>query len=412
MTKLRKEIRTLTPAELLGLRRAMRVLQQRTGARGFVGLAGMHGIPRRLCPHGSPLFLPWHRVYVNAFEEALRSIDANVTLPYWDWTSQASLSGGMAAAHTDAQFNDAGVTRRNYLLAGPIEDRSRLTRRFGGSDLQRLRSIAQAANLAMNRGTFLSFSQAMEAPHGSLHIWVGGVNGDMASLPRAAFDPIFWSHHANVDRRWAVWQRDNPGENPPADVMSRVLPGFPDWRVADTLNISAGRLDYTYDGLAVVPPPSRAARLQTQPFAVMAVRPEADVAVKPRVVVKIKDVCASGESFFCDVFIGDGAVPDEAQDRGFVFAGFFGIFGMNGLGEPADIGAEHEHEHGHGRGTDRHCLTQYVDVTDAVEQLGLRGRPVAVKIQATNSLGEEVETRRLPIGDLQVVLQRPAGSED
>lgn len=23
----------------------------------------------------------------------------------------------------------------------------------------------------------------------------------------AAFDPIFWVHHANVDRLWASWQR-------------------------------------------------------------------------------------------------------------------------------------------------------------------------------------------------------------
>jgi len=33
-----------------------------------------------------PGFLPWHRVYLRLFEEQLRSVDPEVTLPYWDWT--------------------------------------------------------------------------------------------------------------------------------------------------------------------------------------------------------------------------------------------------------------------------------------------------------------------------------------
>jgi tyrosinase len=29
------------------------------------------------------------------------------------------------------------------------------------------------------------------------------VGGDMASVPSAAYDPIFYLHHANIDRLWA-----------------------------------------------------------------------------------------------------------------------------------------------------------------------------------------------------------------
>lgn len=38
--------------------------------------------------------------------------------------------------------------------------------------------------------------------HGRVHIWVGG-NMSASSSPN---DPVFWLHHANLDRLWAEWQ--------------------------------------------------------------------------------------------------------------------------------------------------------------------------------------------------------------
>ena len=32
----------------------------------------------------------------------------------------------------------------------------------------------------------------------------------MSDIPYAAFDPIFWLHHANVDRIFAIWQAIYP----------------------------------------------------------------------------------------------------------------------------------------------------------------------------------------------------------
>ena len=51
-------------------------------------------------------------------------------------------------------------------------------------------------------------------PHNLVHVWVGGVFGDpkneilgtMSGIT-APNDPVFWLHHANIDRIWIEWQR-------------------------------------------------------------------------------------------------------------------------------------------------------------------------------------------------------------
>ncbi|KZS90419.1 Di-copper centre-containing protein [Sistotremastrum niveocremeum HHB9708] len=52
---------------------------------------------------------------------------------------------------------------------------------------------------------------SLEDIHNNIHNWVGGENGGhMANVPVAAFDPIFWFHHCNIDRQCAIWQALNP----------------------------------------------------------------------------------------------------------------------------------------------------------------------------------------------------------
>lgn len=55
-------------------------------------------------------------------------------------------------------------------------------------------------------GTFAS----LEDIHNSIHVAVGGDGGHMSELDYSAFDPVFWLHHTNVDRLFAIWQALNP----------------------------------------------------------------------------------------------------------------------------------------------------------------------------------------------------------
>lgn len=61
-------------------------------------------------------------------------------------------------------------------------------------------------------------SNSLEGIHNTIHNLAGGPGtstvsgGHMTFLATAAFDPIFWLHHCNVDRYFALWQGLNPNE--------------------------------------------------------------------------------------------------------------------------------------------------------------------------------------------------------
>lgn len=51
------------------------------------------------------------------------------------------------------------------------------------------------------------FDGLYEQPHDNFHGWVGS---DMADNAYTAFDPAFWSYHANIDRVFEEWKRAHP----------------------------------------------------------------------------------------------------------------------------------------------------------------------------------------------------------
>jgi tyrosinase len=53
-------------------------------ARSYNNLALIH---QNHCQHGWERFLPWHRVYLYEFEQALQDICPDVTMPYWDFAT-------------------------------------------------------------------------------------------------------------------------------------------------------------------------------------------------------------------------------------------------------------------------------------------------------------------------------------
>ncbi|KAJ5404736.1 hypothetical protein N7465_006020 [Penicillium sp. CMV-2018d] len=79
---------------------------------------------------------------------------------------------------------------------------------------------------------------SLEMIHNNIHNWTGGATqnaqGHMSDVPVAAFDPIFFLHHCNVDRLFAIWQALNPKSwfDPPLpahghDANGKPIPGPP-----------------------------------------------------------------------------------------------------------------------------------------------------------------------------------------
>ncbi|KAG8935701.1 hypothetical protein FRC00_010515 [Tulasnella sp. 408] len=109
------------------------------------------------------------------------------------------------------------------------------------------------------RGTSTS---SLETLHNAVHGRLGGDKGHMSYIPFAAFDPIFWLHHANVDRVTALWQAIHYNSWFEADEIDENTPLTPFWFESTQFWTSDGcrvpnTLKYTYadfDGLVTTDP--------------------------------------------------------------------------------------------------------------------------------------------------------------
>jgi len=75
--------------------------------------------------------------------------------------------------------------------------------------------------------SFTQFTGLLESYHGTVHNWVGGTMGDITVSPA---DPLFWMHHAEIDRIWSVWQANpaNAGKFPTLSGADAVMDPWPE----------------------------------------------------------------------------------------------------------------------------------------------------------------------------------------
>jgi tyrosinase len=85
--KQRMNIDCMSESQIDEFRAAMRELYRFNkwpeDRRSYNNLAQIH---LNHCQHGWERFLPWHRIYLYEFEQAMQDRVPGVTLPYWDWT--------------------------------------------------------------------------------------------------------------------------------------------------------------------------------------------------------------------------------------------------------------------------------------------------------------------------------------
>ncbi|KAK1721332.1 uncharacterized protein BDZ83DRAFT_704785 [Colletotrichum acutatum] len=85
---------------------------------------------------------------------------------------------------------------------------------------------------------------SIEDVHNAVHIYIGGYMGDAQF---AAFDPIFWLHHSNIDRLFAIWQACNPSKyvTPQKSNFATIVR---DARMDEDANTSLPPFAHTIDG--------------------------------------------------------------------------------------------------------------------------------------------------------------------
>jgi hypothetical protein len=133
-------------------------------------------------------FLAWHRYLLLLFEQRLQLVDPAITIPYWDWRNDREIPKSFTDS---ALLSSWGVIRR--WDPGKMPSQSSIDAVF-------------------DEATFSGFQSQLElGPHNAVHRAVGG-NMAQANSPS---DPLFFLHHANVDRIWSEWQKSSRAQDPP-----------------------------------------------------------------------------------------------------------------------------------------------------------------------------------------------------
>ena len=140
--------------------------------------------------HQNYFFLPWHRAFLYFHERVLQSFLPKNTafrLPVYDWENvrgQDLPAAYRALPRPDFHCSESKSSpafspcyMQGWLVSDNVE------RFIGGPGPNRPPESARG-------------------PHNDVHVQLKGLMMDMST---SAADPVFWAHHANIDRYWAYW---------------------------------------------------------------------------------------------------------------------------------------------------------------------------------------------------------------
>ncbi len=189
------------------------------------------------CWHGSWYFLPWHRGYLIAFEQAIRAEivalngPADWTLPYWNYFASGQQKIPPAFASTTWPDGDDNPLYETYRYGPngdgdvviPLDDISldALDDPFFAGSAGGGQGFGGADTGVTNHGGG-THGNLESNPHDLIHVLVGGTvtPGLMSDPDTAGLDPIFYLHHANIDRLWEVWRRNSTTHTDPGGDTS------------------------------------------------------------------------------------------------------------------------------------------------------------------------------------------------
>ncbi len=165
-------------------------------------------------------FLPWHRMMLYFYERTVRKyVGQDYSLPYWDYYQEKAADGKGLALPQLVRGKQTGSLYDQFRTPGLNEYISPIDP-----------DNASAAQ-AFKWNEFRAFSLELEQqPHGLMHCAVGGncTLPDMGFVPIAGLDPVFYMHHANIDRLWQCWLNKKANGQPITLEWAKKNLGMPD----------------------------------------------------------------------------------------------------------------------------------------------------------------------------------------
>ncbi|KAJ9541086.1 hypothetical protein OSB04_027592 [Centaurea solstitialis] len=177
--------------------------------------------------HKSWLFFPFHRQYLYFFEKICGKLigDPDFAIPFWNWDAPDGMEIPGMYTHRESPLYDA---LRNADHQPPCV----VDLQYDTEEKHRSREDQVVLNLSTMHRQMISGANTTSlfmgnpyhagdrpcagsgtiegVPHDTLHTWTGDKSRpyleNMGTFYSAARDPMFYGHHANVDRMWYLWK--------------------------------------------------------------------------------------------------------------------------------------------------------------------------------------------------------------
>lgn len=212
--------------------------------------------------HEVGAFLPWHRLYVRAHEIMLQTeCGFSGAQPYWDELSDTTdgTIEDCSILDADTGFGTGDVDDDGCIVNGPFVNLTlHINQTSNYADYCLSRSLDEDGFEWAN-STYLDECLATDnyedawqcfgnSPHTAGHAAIGGT---MLSIVASPGDPLFFLHHAYLDRVWWQWQQvnltarltDMSGQNIPSQTyLDQNNFGYPDASVTDYFNDNGGNV--------------------------------------------------------------------------------------------------------------------------------------------------------------------------
>ncbi|MED6134705.1 hypothetical protein PIB30_039540 [Stylosanthes scabra] len=181
--------------------------------------------------HFSWIFLPFHRWLLYFYERILGKLidDPNFAIPFWNWDAPEGMelpsiftdkSSPLYNAlrnqnHQPPTLVDLNWNVKNVNTSGDTSGDVKANLATMYRQVYEVKKAICFYGRSFRAGdkpyTIKTGSGSIElVPHNIVHSWTGDKTQpnleDMGAFYAAARDPIFYSHHANVDRMWTIWK--------------------------------------------------------------------------------------------------------------------------------------------------------------------------------------------------------------